>query len=103
MRITHIIIGVIVCVSQQVSSMSPCHYKLASNPPNDCQLSFEFIGVKTSSGSKRKINMKMVKASDLLKLILMIQLVEFCCAVPLSEEGNYESAVSAQSCQCRLD
>lgn len=39
----------------------------------------------------------MVKASDLLKLILVIQLVEFCCAVPLSEEANYESAVSAQN------
>lgn len=40
--------------------------------------------------------MKMVKTSDFLKLILVIQLVELCCAVPLSDEANYESGVSVR-------
>lgn len=40
--------------------------------------------------------MKMVKSSDLLKLILVIQLVELCCAVPLGEEANYEGGVSVK-------
>lgn len=44
--------------------------------------------------------MKMVKTSDFLKLILVIQLVELCCAVPLSEEANYESGVSVRE-RCR--
>jgi Pigment-dispersing hormone (PDH) len=36
----------------------------------------------------------MVKLSDLMKLMLVIQITGICCAMPLGEEGNYESGVS---------
>lgn len=36
----------------------------------------------------------MVKSSDLLKIFLVIQIVEFSCAMPMSDDSNYENAVS---------
>lgn len=41
----------------------------------------------------------MVKLSDLLKLFLVIQIVEFSCAMPLVDEPNYDNGVSVKSSQ----
>ena len=37
----------------------------------------------------------MIKSSDILKLVLVIHFVEFCAALPLTNDDAYDNAVSA--------
>lgn len=42
----------------------------------------------------------MVKSSDLLKIFLVLQVVEFCCTLPLGDDASYDlSSVSASTRQ----
>lgn len=84
-----------VCVSQHASSDNFLNrYKLTGYWEKFYH-SYLCFTERQDTRTQKKNFLKMVKSSDLLKIFLVLQVVEFCCSLPLGDDANYDSVSGA--------